>query len=213
MAGDDVELPIFELPVVLLPGELLPLHIFEERYKRMIARCIDEGEPFGIVFRDDDGGARRIGCEARVTEVTERFEDGRLNIIVTGERPFRVLDRYEAADYPAGDVEPVEAPELDPDEDAAELATEAREAFAELVRRVGGDPPETAALESFDSYGLAARVELPAETKQRLLELRSEPERMRVLAAALGALVDAVARSREIAERAKVNGRVIIGDL
>jgi Lon protease-like protein len=213
MAGDDLELPIFELPVVLLPGELMPLHIFEERYKRMIARCLEDGEPFGIVFRDDDGGARRIGCEARVTEVTERFDDGRLNIIVTGERPFRVLDRFEAPDYPAGEVEPVDAAILDPEPDADGHADDAREAFAELVRRVGGEAPETAELEALDSYGIAARVELPAETKQRLLELRSEPERMRVLAAALGALVDAVARSREIAERARVNGRVIVGDL
>jgi Lon protease-like protein len=211
MAGDQLELPIFELPFVLLPGELLPLHIFEERYKRMIARCLDEEEPFGIVFRDEEGGARRIGCEARVTEVTERFDDGRLNIVVTGERPFKVLDRYEAAGYPAGEVAPVEAPALE--ESDSDVASSAREAFAELVRRVGGDPPAAAELEAFDSYGLAARVELPAETKQRLLELRSEHERMRVLAAALGRLVEAVAKSREIAERAKVNGRVIVGDL
>src|SRR3954468_13996335 len=103
------ELPIFELPLVLLPGELLPLHIFEERYKRMIDHCVDDSEPFGVVFRDEEGGARRVGCEARVTEVTERFEDGRLNIIVTGERPFSVLDRYEGSGYPAGEVEAVEA--------------------------------------------------------------------------------------------------------
>ena len=211
MAGDQLELPIFELPLVLLPGELLPLHIFEERYKRMIARCLDEEEPFGIVFRDEEGGARRIGCEARVTEVTERFDDGRLNIVVTGERPFKVLDRYEAAGYPAGEVAPVEAPVLE--ESESDVASSAREAFAELVRRVGGEPPAAAELEAFDSYGLAARVELPAETKQRLLELRSEHERMRVLAAALGRLVEAVAKSREIADRAKVNGRVIVGDL
>jgi Lon protease-like protein len=208
MAG---ELPIFELPLVLLPGELLPLHIFEERYKRMIDRCIDEGEPFGVVFRDDELGARRIGCEARITEVTERFDDGRLNVIVTGERPFRILDRFEAAGWPAGEVEPVELPGDDPTDSAP--AIEARAAFAELLRRVGGEPPEPAELDSYDSYGIAARVELPADTKQRLLEQRSERERMRILGAALGVLVAAVTRSREIADRAKVNGRVIIGDL
>src|SRR5688500_2602712 len=140
MAGDGVELPIFELPLVLLPGELLPLHIFEDRYKRMIARCLEDGEPFGIVFRDEELGARRVGCEARVTEVTERFDDGRLNIIVTGERPFRVLDRFEALDYPAGEVEPVD-PRSDDDSMTAAPADEAREAFAELIRRVGGEPP------------------------------------------------------------------------
>jgi Lon protease-like protein len=210
MAGDGLELPIFELPLVLLPGELLPLHIFEDRYKRMIARCLEDGEPFGIVFRDEELGARRVGCEARVTEVTERFDDGRLNIVVTGERPFRVLDRFEAFDYPAGEVEPVE-PRLD-GEEISSSAAEAREAFAELIRRVGGDPPEPEELETYDSYAIAARVELPPETKQQLLEQRFEPERMRILAVALGVLVTAVSRSREVAERAKLNGKVIVGD-
>ncbi len=211
MADRGVELPIFELPLVLLPGELLPLHIFEDRYKRMIGRCLDQEEPFGIVFRDDEGGARRVGCEARVTEVTERFDDGRLNIIVTGERPFRVLDRFEDIDYPAGEVEPVEP--LPPDAPDGTPAASAREAFAELVERVGGEPPEQSQLEAMDSYGIAARVELPPETKQRLLELRGEPERMTVLSTALGALVSAVSKSREVAERAKMNGKVVVGDV
>jgi Lon protease-like protein len=210
MAGDGLELPIFELPLVLLPGELMPLHIFEDRYKRMIARCLEDGEPFGIVFRDEELGARRVGCEARVTEVTERFDDGRLNIVVTGERPFRVLDRFEATDYPAGEVEPVEA-RVD-GEQTSSAAAEAREAFAELIRRVGGDPPEPEELETYDSYAIGARVELPPETKQQLLEQRFEPERMRILAVALGVLVAAVSRSREVAERAKMNGKVVVGD-
>ncbi len=215
MDADALELPIFELPLVLLPGELLPLHIFEDRYKRMVGRCLEDGEPFGIVFRDGDGSARRIGCEARVTEVTERFDDGRLNIIVTGERPFRVLDRFEAPDYPAGEVEPVEAEDGGeaPAGDGASAASRARDAFAELVRRVGGEDPERAELEALDSYGIAARVELPADTKQRLLELRSEPARMEVLARALESLVEAVARSRDVAERARMNGKLIVGDV
>ena len=211
MAGSaGVELPIFELPAVILPGELMPLHIFEERYKRMIDDCLESEEPFGIVFRDDEGGARRIGCMARVTEVIERFEDGRLNVIVTGELPFRVLDRFEAKDYPTGEVEPIDpAPEsADSDESAAGVT---REAFAELVERVSGEPPDGEELADDDAYTIAARVELPAETKQRLLELRSEPERMRVLGSALKALVDAVDRSQEIADRARMNGKVIVG--
>jgi Lon protease-like protein len=209
MTGDGVELPIFELPAVILPGELLPLHIFEERYKRLIAHCVDTAEPFGIVFRDEDGSARRIGCTARVTEVLERFDDGRMNIVVAGEQPFKVLERFEAPEYPAGEVEPIEpviAEEHDP-----EAAAIAREAFAELVKRVSGEPPEDEDdLEAESSFGIAARVELPPETKQALLEAGSEPERMRMLGNALRALVAAVAKSREIAERARLNGKVVI---
>jgi Lon protease-like protein len=213
MTGGGVEIPIFELPVVLLPGELLPLHIFEERYKRMIGDCLDAGEPFGIVFRDSEGSARRIGCEARIAEVTERFDDGRMNIVVAGERPFRVLDRFEAPRYPAADIDPVDAAEeeRDPGDPSAGEAEGARETFAELVRRVGAEPPDEEAIAASDSYALAARVELPAETKQKLLELRSERERMRVLHAAFRALLRALERSREIAARARMNGKVIVG--
>jgi Lon protease-like protein len=210
MAGDGMELPIFELPMVILPGELLPLHIFEERYKRMIDHCLDSAEPFGIVFRDEEGTAHRIGCTARVTEVLEQFDDGRMNIVVTGEQPFRVLERFEETDYPAGEVEPIDRRAALDDEDP-EAADMARQAFAELVKRVSGEqPPEDLDLDAQDSYGIAARVELPVETKQALLEQRSEPERMRMLGNALQALVAAVARSGEIAERAKMNGKVIV---
>ena len=201
------DIPIFELPVVLLPGELMPLHIFEERYKRMVGDCLDSSEPFGLVFGDSDG-ARRVGCEARVAEVIERFDDGRMNIIVAGERPFRVLDRREAPEYPVGEVEPIALDaEASAEADAGD-ATLARDAFAELVERVSGEGPDLEELASEDAYSIAARVELPPETKQLLLELRSESERMRVLADALGALVTAISRSREIAAQAKMNGKL-----
>lgn len=209
MQGDGVELPIFELPVVILPGELLPLHIFEERYKRMIGHCLENAEPFGIVFRNEAGTAHRIGCMARVTEVLERFEDGRMNVVVAGEQPFKVLERFEAPDFPAGEVVPIEAGDEAEQEDP-EAATVAREAFAQLVKRVSGEAPDAGELEAENSYGIAARVELPPETKQALLELRSEPDRMRMLGNALRSLVAALARAGEIAERAKMNGKVVV---
>ena len=204
MAGDGLELPIFELPLVLLPGELLPLHIFEERYKRMIGRSLDSGEPFGIVFRDDTGGARNVGCTARVADVLERFEDGRLNIVVTGESPFRVLDRADAPEFPVGEIELIDAAD-EPDPDDEEAARGARAAFAELLDQVSEEGPSEEIVEQ-GAYELAGRIELPADTKQRLLELRSEDERMRLLERALRTVADAVRRSQQIAEAAKGNG-------
>ena len=212
MGADGVELPIFELPLVLLPGELLPLHIFEERYKRMIGQCLEDSEPFGIVFRDEEGGARRVGCEARVTEVTERFADGRLNIIVTGERPFSVLDRYDAAGYPAGEVEPVDAAVVEAeDRRCGRRRRRARRSPSSCARSAPTSPSPPSSRRSTPTGSPAASSCRP-ETKQRLLELRSEPERMRVLATALDTLVATVARSREIADRARMNGKLIIGD-
>jgi Lon protease-like protein len=199
------ELPIFELPLVLLPGEQLPLHIFEDRYKRMIGRSLDEGEPFGIVLRDDEG-ARSIGCTAHVDEVLERFEDGRMNVVVSGREPFKVLDRFEAAEYPAGEVEVI-ADEDVPGVDES-FASAAREAFAELAERATGERPADEELEGASAYAIAARIELPDETKQRLLEMRDEDERMELLANALKAVERALERAEEAAAHARTNGKV-----
>jgi Lon protease-like protein len=200
------DLPIFELPLVLLPGERVPLHIFEERYKRMIDTSLDSGEPFGIVLRDSEG-ARPIGCTAQVTEVLERFDDGRLNIVVAGEDPFRVLDRFDDPEFPSAEVEMLDPGPGGADPDAAVAA---REAFRDLAERAGGDRLATTELTGEDAYALAARVELPAETKQELLELRDEGKRMRLLARVLQALQQALDRADEIATRASSNGKVRI---
>jgi Lon protease-like protein len=202
MAG--LELPIFELPLVLLPGEKVPLHIFEDRYKRMVGTAIEQEEPFGIVLRDDEG-ARSIGCTARIDEV-EQLDDGRMNIVVSGEAPFKVLDRFESPEFPAGEVELIGEDEVPPaDEDAAGAA---REAFAGLAERATGERPDPAELDSASAYAIAARIELPAETKQRLLEMRDEDERMALLANALGAVGRALERAEEAAQRASSNGKV-----
>jgi Lon protease-like protein len=202
MAG--LELPIFELPLVLLPGEQLPLHIFEDRYKRMVGTALEQEEPFGIVLRDDDG-ARSVGCTARIDEV-ERLEDGRMNIVVSGEAPFKVLDRFESQQYPAGEVELITDQDVPPVDEASAAA--AREAFAELAERATGERPDPEELDTASAYAIAARIELPAETKQRLLEMRDEDERMVLLANALGAVGRALERAEEAAERASSNGKV-----
>jgi Lon protease-like protein len=203
MAG--LELPIFELPLVLLPGEQVPLHIFEERYKRMVGTVLDQGEPFGIVLRDDDG-ARSIGCTARIDDVLERFEDGRMNIVVSGEAPFKVLDRFESPEYPTGEVELITDQDVPPIDEAS--ANAARESFAELAERATGERPEPEELAGATAYAIAARIELPPETKQQLLEMRDEDDRMALLANALGAVGKALERAEEAAERASGNGKV-----
>ncbi|HEY0633428.1 MAG TPA: LON peptidase substrate-binding domain-containing protein, partial [Thermoleophilaceae bacterium] len=91
--GETVErFPLFPLGIVLLPSEVVPLHIFEERYKLMIGECLETGGEFGIVWLSDEG-LRDVGCTARVSQVLEELEDGRMNVLVAGGRPFRLLRR------------------------------------------------------------------------------------------------------------------------
>src|SRR5436190_22793016 len=132
------DFPLFPLGIVALPGEVVPLHIFEERYKAMIADCLDDDREFGIVWMSDDG-LRPIGCACEVTEVLERMDDGRMNILTRGTRPFRVVARQDDQPYPAGTVEFLEDRDESP---APEVADDAHETYADLVERATDQRPE-----------------------------------------------------------------------
>src|SRR4051794_37342058 len=92
------EIGLFPLGLVLLPTEQVPLHIFEPRYRELIGESLEQGVPFGIVYADDDG-LRQVGTLATVTEVVERFADGRLNVVVEGGERFRLLELTEGRPF------------------------------------------------------------------------------------------------------------------
>lgn len=198
------ELGLFPLGLVLLPTERVPLHVFEPRYRELVGECIDGDGEFGLIFSDDDG-MRRVGTRARVAEVLETFPDGRLNVVVEGgERFFMVELTTGRRSFHTADVEPVRDDEAGPP--AAEDAERALEAFRAVAEaaEAEADPPEaTAPLLSFD---LAGRVELPAERKQELLELRSESERLRFIARLFGEAERALRFAAELRGRSAKNG-------
>lgn len=106
MRADVMELPLFPLNVVLFPGQTLPLHIFEPRYRLMIQRCIEQGQPFGVVLAqdEDDEVPHIIGTAARITQV-ERLTDGRMNIVTVGVERFVLQNVHEGEDeYLIGDA-------------------------------------------------------------------------------------------------------------
>ncbi|MQA76852.1 MAG: peptidase S16, partial [Solirubrobacterales bacterium] len=98
------EFPLFPLGVVALPSELVPLHIFEERYKTMMATCLEHESEFGIIWLSDDG-LKEVGCACEIAEVLEKLPDGRMNLLTRGTRAFRILERLDALPYPAGEIE------------------------------------------------------------------------------------------------------------
>jgi Lon protease-like protein len=198
------DFPLFPLPLVLLPSEVVPLHIFEDRYKTMISECLEEHREFGIVWLADDG-LRDVGCTAKIAEVLERAPDGRMNILVQGSTPFRLVERQEDFAYPAGRIEFLEdrMPEVE-----GEAGEEARERYADLLERITEERPEAAALAELSSYEMAASVEIDPQVKQGLLELRSEEERLGLLARLFKDGMRRLEVAEGIAERARVNGKV-----
>ncbi len=203
MAQQIERFPLFPLGLVLLPGESVPLHIFEDRYKTMIGECLDEEREFGVIWLADDG-LKDIGCGARITRVVERFDDGRMIIQVEGTTPFRLERRIGDLPYPAGDVELLEDA---PDTDEAALER-ARSGYADLVEEVTESRPEPEALAELGAYGMAATLEIAPAAKQALLELRSAPARLEQLEALFGEALRRIKTAENVAERASGNGHL-----
>jgi len=198
--------PVFPLPnVILFPGMFLPLHIFEPRYRELIAECLDAGEPFGLVFADDDG-LRRVGTLASVVEVTDRFDDGRLNVVVEGGERFRLVEMTEGRSFHTGTIEPLGDLQDDPPR-AAEVER-AVAVYARLVELTGAEvePPDVESGQP--SFAIAARFELAPELKLELLEQTSERQRLVRLCEILETAAASVERQRQIASLAQTNGHV-----
>jgi Lon protease-like protein len=201
------DFPLFPLALVALPSELVPLHIFEDRYKTMMARCEEDDSEFGIVWLADDG-LRPVGCACEIAEVLERMPDGRLNLIARGTRPFRIDSRQEELAYPAGIVEFLE----DPDEDVdASLAEEAHEAYADLVRKATDRTPDSDEIGAMSAYQMAATVEFGLDAKQGLLDLRSESARLRLVTRLFRAAIKRLDFVERAQARARSNGKVHFG--
>jgi Lon protease-like protein len=197
------EIGLFPLGLVLLPTEQVPLHIFEPRYRELIAECLDQEEPFGLVFADDDG-LRRVGTLASVVEVTDRFDDGRLNVVVEGGDRFRLVELTEGRSFHTGTIEPLGDLENDPP--SAEEVERATAVFSRLVQLTGAEvePPDVESEQP--SFSIAARFELAPDLKLELLEETSERVRLVRLCEILEAAATAVERQRAIAELAQRNG-------
>jgi Lon protease-like protein len=201
------DFPIFPLGLVALPREFVPLHIFEPRYRTMITEALEQESEFGIVWSEEDG-LRDTGCAVEITRVLERLEDGRINIVTRGTRPFRVIETVEGLAYPAATIEWLE----DADEQLDEAAQAAAQgAYAELVEQATDKEPDEDELAAMTAYAMAATVDFGLEAKQNLLELRSESARLRLVTR----LFRAATKRLDFIERAQVrassNGKVRFG--
>lgn len=200
------QIPLFPLPVVLFPGATMPLHIFEPRYRRMVARCLEFDRRFGLLFHDPDeqgpflNEPGRVGCVAEI----ERFQplpDGRSLILVRGVHRFRIVEGLD------GSLEPYYEADVDPYEDVVHPRREA--ILAVRTRTLGllhqvlsamPEPPDE--VPAFDlerdlSFQLAPLVQIDGAWQQSFLELRDEVYRLERLDAVFQAAVDQAEASEE----------------
>lgn len=189
----EMEIPLFPLPnVVLFPRIVIPLHIFEERYKLMINGCIETGDVFGLVLlqagavEETEETIHRVGVTARIVEA-ERVEGGRMNILCEGERRFRVYRFTQQTPFWKGSVDLLE--------DRESASESLYEQVAELYRSVAGLSAKLSGSQETDlvlpesatdlSFMIGYVLDIPFEEKQRMLEMDVTSERLRLLIAHL----------------------------
>jgi ATP-dependent Lon protease len=199
-----VRIPLFPLDIVLFPGQAMPLHIFEPRYREMTQHCMDTQSPFGIV-RASGVILAQTGCSAMIVKVLKEYEDGRSDILAAGQNAFRLIRTHEEKPYMEADVEYLE-------EDFTEVDSAVSGRLEELCNQChlllyGEDAPR---FETEGSISLAYHVasELPVDgaMRQHLLEIRSEAERQLRLVAHLTELYPQLQRREHLRGRAAGNG-------
>lgn len=204
---DDADtLPLFPLELVLLPGEMAPLHIFEERYKRLMGALRREGGEFGVVLAEEDR-IHEAGCSAVLTGVIEEFEDGRLNVLVEGQRRFRVVELHPPADQERDCLRATVSFFDDRDQGSRELREAALAAYAGLLKAMGVEGSQVPRGAAALSFRLAATLDLGSNVKQALLESESEGERLTNLVSVAKTLLPRLDAQRKRADAIRGNGK------
>lgn len=195
-------LALFPLNVVLFPGEPLPLHIFEPRYRRMVRECLDAKTPFGMLLALTDGVAR-VGCTAEILEVTKRYDDGRMDILTVGRNRFRIVDLFTDDPLLEGHVDYLVDLDLPQDPCKRKELIDLYEVcytllFSGMPRNI-----EEAQTELI-SFAISGVLPIDLLWKQQILELHSEAERQERL---LGYLREWAPHLQQVeALRHRVNG-------
>jgi Lon protease-like protein len=206
-------LPLFPLAVVLLPEELLPLHIYEERYKEMIGARLEakaanaSGQEFGIVFAQEQE-IHTLGCTATVVNVTRKYPDGRLDILVIGRRRFEVLFTREEKLYLEGEVvffDDDSGADTPSDAEAAHAIDRFRLAMQRL-HKTADIPIHFPRPYRHLSFRMAGPLPLDTNFKQQLLSMRNESERLRQVLRAMDALVASLDLLQKVQKKAGGNG-------
>jgi ATP-dependent Lon protease len=196
-------LPLFPLGLVLYPGERTPLHIFEPRYKEMVGHCMERDKPFGIVLFEDDEMAK-VGCAARIVQIVQQYEDGRMDIVVEGEHRFRILDIHDDESYLTAEVRTLDEPDESPRRNLQQRLITQHMRLLELAGRTVR-PSLYQDVETL-SYVIAPNAGLSSQQKQDVLEILTENERVEYLVDHLEALIPRVRKMEDLRRRIQSNG-------
>jgi len=193
-----VTIGLFPLNLVVFPHTRIPLHIFEPRYKALMHECLERGLNFGINLIED-GHMHPVGCSVRIVDVTQRYPDGRIDVIVEGVERFRLLElKNNEHPFAVGEVEILHDGELPVDPALLRSCLETYNTIVALVYGQSGPTIAHGELGPRPSFEMAPKSGLSLEQKQELLEAPSEQARLELLHGHLQELLPMIKRAEAV---------------
>jgi Lon protease-like protein len=196
-------LPLFPLDVVLFPGAPLPLHIFEPRYKELIAECIAQKTTFGMI-RARENALAEVGCTAVILDVNKTYEDGRLDISTEGGQRFSVRQLNQERPFLRGEV-------VFFDDEPSQVSKSENDTVIQLHQQlfeVLGQRVEVEKTYPSLSFQLANELPVDLDFKQSILEMKSEAERIETLIEYYRNTIPKVEKTMRARDKASGNGHV-----
>ncbi len=196
-------LPLFPLELVLYPDEVIPLHIFEPRYKAMVRDCLAGDQLFGVVLVNE-GHMSEVGCIAEIREILRTYPDGRMDISVVGKSRFRVRKVIDDKEYMLCDADPLVDSSEQIDADTLQRVITQHMKLLE----VAGHKVRPTIYQGVDriSYLIARNAGLNLIQKQQVLERQSENERIQYLVTFLEAFIPRVQEMEQLRTKIRSNG-------
>jgi hypothetical protein len=168
-----IKIPLFPLNMIVLPFEKVPLHIFEDRYKKMISNSIENESPFGIVS-NSKGSVDSIGCTLNVTKVIKHYQTGEYDLIATGKKCFQILDKMKKDDLWIGNIEYMQSPLIE----EGSLLKSVKDKYLELLIKIGKEKDFELYMDKEISFQFLAGISLPTDIKRNILLLENEMKRL-----------------------------------
>ena len=171
-----MKLKLFPLGIIAFPSKFVPLHIFEERYKKLINECIDQNSEFGVVYQDTNGLAD-VGCTVAVTKLLNKYPDGRMDIITRGKKIFKLKDQVVIDDITIGDVNILPEIKSLP----SEIFDPLKEKYLKLLIILGLKENINRHLAKNTTFELLEMIELSPKFELELISINSENKRAEIL--------------------------------
>lgn len=201
-----MRVPLFPLDVVLFPGTPLPLHIFEDRYKEMVAECLSGRSSFGVVRAQREGLAV-IGCMATIVHVLHEYDDRRLDILCQGENRFEIELLDNSRSFLQAEVDFFAD---DGDESTRQMREECVALHFEVLELAGVDhQPAHLDLDAPIAFQLAWALPSDLGFKQQLLSLRSDAERTQRLCDFYKTMLPKLRLGAHAGKTAQSNGHIM----